>query len=229
MANYVTYAQIKALMQEVGYKFKRLGSAYTPKGNITFANLPTPSANTAGFVYNVTDAFTTTQDFVEGVGNAYSAGTNIAIVDVTPVNYTAVATPAAEANPKTESWFEKDGDTYFLTADTTVDNNKTYYSGAAGTAAYKYDVIANFVDVAGIGNRITTLGDNLAPTFDATESYTAGDVVVYEDALYKFKSNHAADDWDVNDVDEVIISDLIDAAEPEALTTSQVNELLGLL
>lgn len=229
MANYVTFDQLKSLLQEVGYKFKRIGSAYTTKGNITFANLPTPSANTVGFVYNVTDAFTTTADFVEGAGSAYSANTNVAIVDVTQITYTEISSPAADANPKYEGWFELDGSVYFLTADTTVDNNKTYYSGAAGTAAYKYDVIANFVDVAGIGNRITTLGDNMAPTFDTTESYAAGDIVVYEDTLYKFKNSHAAGDWDANDVDEALISDLIEAAEPEALTTSQVNELLGLL
>lgn len=229
MANYVTFAQLKSLLQEVGYKFKRLGSAYVTKGNIAFANLPTPSANTAGFVYNITDAFTTTSDFVEGAGNAYSAGTNVAIVDVTPVNYTAVASPAAGANPKYEGWFEKDGDIYFLTADATLDSNKTYYTATVGTAAYKYDVIANFVDVAGISNRIVTLGNNMAPAFDIAETYTAGDIVVYEDTLYKFKSNHVAGAWDSTEVDEVTINDLIEAAEPEALTTSQVNELLGLL
>ena len=229
MANYVTFAQLKSLLQEVGYKFKRLGSAYVTKGNIAFANLPTPSANTAGFVYNITDAFTTTSNFVEGAGNAYSAGTNVAIVDVTPVNYTAVASPVEGSNPKYEGWFEKDGDIYFLTTDTTVDSNKTYYSGVAGNAAYKYDVIANFVDVDGIGNRITTLGDSIAPAFDATDSYSIGDIVIYNDTLYKFKSNHAAGSWESNDVDEITISDLIEAAEPEGLTTAQVNELLGLL
>lgn len=229
MANYVTYAQIKTLMQEIGYKFKRLGSAYTPKGNITFANLPTPSANTAGFVYNVTDAFTTTQNFVEGAGNAYSAGTNVAIVDVTPVNYTAVVTPAAGTNPKTEGWFEKDGDIYFLTADTSVENGKTYYTSTVGNPTYKYDVIANFVDVAGIDNRITTVGDNLASAFDETESYEVGDIVVYEDVLYKCKTAHTAGAWESNDFDEITVQDIIEAAEPNGLTTAQLNELIGLL
>ena len=229
MANYVTFAQLKSLLQEVGYKFKRLGSAYVTKGNITFANLPTPSANTAGFVYNVTDAFTTTQNFVEGAGNAYSAGTNVAIVDVTPVNYTAVASPVEGSTPKHEGWFEKDGDVYFLTSDATVNSNKTYYTGVPGNTAYKYDVIANFVDVDGIGNRITTVGDNLAPAFDETENYEIGDVVVYEDVLYKCKTAHTAGAWESNDFDEITIRDIVEAAEPDGLTTAQLNELIGLL
>lgn len=57
-------------------------SAYIPKGSIAFANLPALDASRVGFVYNITDAFTTTSDFVEGSGKSYPAGTNVAIVDV---------------------------------------------------------------------------------------------------------------------------------------------------
>ena len=50
-------------------------------GNTTFANLPAATAARVGFVYNVTDAFTTTSDFVEGAGHDYPAGTDVAIVN----------------------------------------------------------------------------------------------------------------------------------------------------
>ena len=40
----------------------------TPKGSSTFASLPTPAAENLGWMYNVTDAFTTTADWVEGAG-----------------------------------------------------------------------------------------------------------------------------------------------------------------
>lgn len=38
-----------------------------------------------------------------------------------------VVIPAGTENPSTEGWYEKNGDTYTLSADTTVDTAKTYY------------------------------------------------------------------------------------------------------
>ena len=57
-----------------------LSSVYKPAGSTTFAALPAPAANVLGNVYNVTDAFTTTDQFVEGAGKSYPAGTNVAVV-----------------------------------------------------------------------------------------------------------------------------------------------------
>lgn len=48
-------------------------------GSVAFASLPTPSESVARMVYNVTDAFTTTDKFLEGAGHTYPAGTNVAI------------------------------------------------------------------------------------------------------------------------------------------------------
>jgi len=47
--------------------------------------------------------------------------------------YTAV-TPVGSENPATEGWYEKSGNTYVLSADTTVDAQKTYYSKTTVTA-----------------------------------------------------------------------------------------------
>lgn len=66
---------------------------------MAFAELPSLSESILGNVYNVTDAFTTTANFVEGAGNKYPKGTNVVVVKV--------------------------GD------------------------AYKYDVLAGFVDLSG--------------------------------------------------------------------------------
>ena len=41
----------------------------------------------SGWVYNVTDAFTTTAAFVEGTGHAYGAGTNVVCVDAGSGSY----------------------------------------------------------------------------------------------------------------------------------------------
>lgn len=60
---------------------------YTPKGSIAFASLPTAAAGNKGWVYNISDAFTTTAAFVEGAGHAYGAGTNVVCVDVGSGSY----------------------------------------------------------------------------------------------------------------------------------------------
>ena len=58
-----------------------VASVYKPAGSIAFANLPALAANVLGNVYNVTDAFTTTADFVEGEGKKHPAGTNVVVVN----------------------------------------------------------------------------------------------------------------------------------------------------
>ena len=63
--------------------------ALKPKGSCAFAQLPALTAANLNNVYNVTDAFTTTSDFVEGAGKSFPAGTEVAIInngdDQTPV------------------------------------------------------------------------------------------------------------------------------------------------
>lgn len=56
--------------------------ALKPSGSVAFANLPALAAGVLNNLYNVTDAFTTTADFVEGAGKSYPAGTNVAIINV---------------------------------------------------------------------------------------------------------------------------------------------------
>ena len=58
-----------------------ISSTYKPAGSIMFSFLPTLGANQEGKVYNIIDAFTTTEDFVEGADNKYPAGTNVVCID----------------------------------------------------------------------------------------------------------------------------------------------------
>ena len=58
----------------------KLTSVYKPQGSLAFADLPVPSASNLGFVYNVSDAFTTNTSFVDGSGKAYPAGSNVVVV-----------------------------------------------------------------------------------------------------------------------------------------------------
>lgn len=77
----------------------KISAVYKPAGSVVFSALPDLAEDVLGNVYNVTDTFTTTNNFVEGAGNKYPKGTNVVVVKV--------------------------GD------------------------AYKYDVLAGFVDLSG--------------------------------------------------------------------------------
>lgn len=60
-----------------------LTSAIVPKGTVAFASLPTPAKANLGYMYNVSDAFTTDSRFIEGTGKIYAAGANVYVVAVT--------------------------------------------------------------------------------------------------------------------------------------------------
>ena len=64
-----------------------ISSTYKAAGSVAFANLPALSSSIEGYVYNVTDSFTTTSDFVEGAGKTYPAGTNVVCIDVGSSTY----------------------------------------------------------------------------------------------------------------------------------------------
>lgn len=74
MSGLQTAAQVKAAINSA------LTGVYTPRGSISFANLPQPQEGNKGYVYNVLDGFTTTAAFVEGEGHSHGAGTNIVCV-----------------------------------------------------------------------------------------------------------------------------------------------------
>lgn len=101
--------------------------------------------------------------------------------------------------------------------------------GTEQTPDMKLNIGVGFFDVESIENRITANTDSMADVFSESESYAAGDVVVYGDSLYKFNTAHAAGAWDGTDADLTTLESLIDAAEPDALTTQQVNALIALL
>lgn len=57
--------------------------AYKPGGSLAAAEIVSTllAVGNLGKVYNISEDFTTTADFVEGAGKAYPAGTNIVVVD----------------------------------------------------------------------------------------------------------------------------------------------------
>lgn len=221
--NYVSYNDATTLMTKIGQKFAALNGAYVIRGNSTFANLPavlTKSMN--GYVYNVTDDFTSDARFVEGAGKKYPAGTNIVIVDLS--TYTAV-TPAGSENPSEEGWYELVGGKYVLSQDTAVDNEKTYYEYEESV---KFDVISSFIDVDDIEASINAVAAMITGAFDETASYNAGDIVVYEHGLYKFNTDHAAGAWDVTEVDAVTVIGLLNTLKTDVNTRiNNIDSAIG--
>lgn len=69
---------------EVDEKIKaQISSVYKPAGSTAFKSLPTPEKSILGNVYNVTDAFTTDDKFIEGeTSKSYPEGTNVVVVEV---------------------------------------------------------------------------------------------------------------------------------------------------
>lgn len=63
-----------------------ISSVYKPKGTVAFASLPITTEALreveVGSVYNVSDAFTTTNTFLEGTDKTYPAGTNVVCIQV---------------------------------------------------------------------------------------------------------------------------------------------------
>jgi len=73
-AKYQTEEQVAATVNA------KVSSLYHPGGSVAFADLPELSEANMGVVVNVTDKFTTTDNFLEGAGNEHPAGTNVVVV-----------------------------------------------------------------------------------------------------------------------------------------------------
>ena len=113
----VTVVQLKKSAQKASDRVaaleeainNKLTSVYKIKGSKAFAELTSALLIKAneGNVYNITDAFTTTADFIEGAGKKHTAGSNVVVVEDTAAVYTE-------------------------TADTSVNAEKTYYESRNG-------------------------------------------------------------------------------------------------
>lgn len=67
----------------------KLSAVYKPGGSVLFSELPTPSATTLGFVYNLKEAFITDDRFIASTPVPYPIGTDVAVIAVPgdPITY----------------------------------------------------------------------------------------------------------------------------------------------
>lgn len=79
--NLVTVEGLRSVYDLINNDIKsKVSTVYKPCGTVKFADLPEPSAETLGNVYNIEDAFTTNAKFVEGKGKECTAGANVGII-----------------------------------------------------------------------------------------------------------------------------------------------------
>lgn len=103
-------------------------------------------------------------------------------------------------------------------------------TGTEQAPAMKFDTLGSFIDTSAIDARIDAVLADIAPEFAAANAYSIGDVVTYNDQLYRFKAAHSAGSaWDATEVDTVDVLDLIDAAEPDSLTSAQMTALIAII
>ena len=59
----------------------QVSSVYKAKGSVTFSELPTTlTSSQEGYVYNISEEFTTTALFIEGAGKIFPSGTNVVVI-----------------------------------------------------------------------------------------------------------------------------------------------------
>ena len=63
------------------------------------------------------------------------------------------------------------------------------------------------------------------PAFSTVTAYVVGDVVYYDNKLWKFTADHAADQWDENDVTEYTVADLVNDLKAGILSGDVVAKL----
>lgn len=81
----LTAQTVEAALAELLGKINALPSAIIPKGSKAFAGLNPVTdlvAANLGFMWNITDGFTTTSDFAEGAGHVIPAGANVYVANV---------------------------------------------------------------------------------------------------------------------------------------------------
>jgi hypothetical protein len=80
----LTAQTVEAALAELLGKIQAIPSAIVPKGSKAFAGLAPQTdlvAGCLGWMWNITDAFTTTSDFAEGAGHSIPAGANVYVAN----------------------------------------------------------------------------------------------------------------------------------------------------
>jgi hypothetical protein len=186
---------VEAALSELLGKIQAIPSAIIPKGTRTFSQLAPSTdlvAGSLGFMWNISDAFTTTSDFAEGSGKPVAAGSNIYVANVGTAaepsyKYDIFAGPIDLSGYALKSEMS-------VEAGTGVNADKTTITLKSGTSA---TVLTTHQDISGKVDKIET------EAFSAEKAYAEGDYVTYDNKLYQFTAAHAAGAWAGTDAKEI--------------------------
>ena len=77
----LTATNVQSAIDELNTNISNIPDSIVPKGTIAFANLPALTDVTIGWMYNISDDFTTTSDFINS-GVSEKAGSNVYVADI---------------------------------------------------------------------------------------------------------------------------------------------------
>ena len=182
---------VEAALAELLGKIQAIPSSIIPKGTRTFSQL-VPSTDLAagslGFMWNISDAFTTTADFAEGAGKSIPAGANIYVANVGTVAEPSYKYDIFQGMYDLSGYALKSE--MSVTPGTDANADKTTIQLKSGTTA---TVLTTHQDISGKANKVTVgtgAGEATAGNFFGIGS--DGDLV---DSGYKAADFQAAGNY----------------------------------
>ena len=208
----MTATTVEGALAELLGKINGLPSAIIPKGTRTFAQLAPATdlaAASLGFMWNISDAFVTTADFVEGAGHNIPKGANVYVAnpstgvfkydvfqgDIDLSNYKTKQTAVADADATTagNAIVFVDSVTQNANGEITVHKKNVQLAVApdAGQSIAGQDGLLSKEDKA----RLNALDSNLAAKADKDTDAVDGNIAEFDTNGNPVDSGHALSEY----------------------------------
>lgn len=154
-------------------------------GTITFSELAgKKSTARAGYMWNISDAFTTTSDFKEGAGVSKGAGENVYM--------TTDGLWDCFAGKDVLSVNDKNGVVTLNAEDIPLSVSGTRYDNATDMKDVVHFISADVQDVAVVASSGAATHGMIATSWSSSTSFAADDYCTYNDSLWKCKTANKA-------------------------------------
>lgn len=231
-----------------------LADVYKPQGSIAFSALPaTPSADTCGYVWNITNDFTTDSRFIEGAGKQYSAGANVGVIEQNGAYYYDVLGNVVDLS----NYAEINGNYQSMTVGHATSADTASEAGTAGNAAQLGGVSASeyatingsyvnmsvgaAVTAGKVANALTIVQNGDTVTYDGSQAQTVtieaggGTQRYRHDLVLTYQNYHNIDSmafdfendtWDghITMMPETLVFCTIENTDPTPITTEELLE-----
>jgi len=221
----MTSTFVYVLLQGLEEKVNNLPKAFTPQGSITFANLPAqPTEDKLGYLWNITDNFTTDSRFIEGAGKQHQAGNNVAVIKHNNAYYYDVMSAVDLSNYYTKTEVDTkvtDEKSAREAADLALQNGKLdIMPGDEHTAGNAYN-LPYFFKTSADANKVTVTAETV--TLDGNKTYGSYSMDVPAATTTKAGLLSAADKAIVDSVDYKIEMEATNRADADALLRSDLG------